>query len=88
MFATLIISSQAGVCLLRERGHFWQSRPSRFLVGSSAVGLGVAALLAGGGILMMPLSLWLLLLVAGIGLVWFAALDWLKVGLFRALRLR
>ncbi|HVV70667.1 MAG TPA: plasma-membrane proton-efflux P-type ATPase, partial [Verrucomicrobiae bacterium] len=28
-FVTLIFSSQAGVYLLRERGHFWQSRPSR-----------------------------------------------------------
>ncbi len=42
MFATLILSSQAGVYLLRERGHFWQSRPSRFLVGSSRVWLGVS----------------------------------------------
>ena len=55
-FATLILSSQAGVYLLRERGHFWQSRPSRFLVGSSVFGLGVAAALALGGILMPALS--------------------------------
>ena len=29
-FATLIFSSQAGVYLLRERGHFWQSAPACF----------------------------------------------------------
>ena len=51
-FATLILSSQAGVYLLRERGHFWNTRPSRFLIGSSVAGLGVTALLALGGILM------------------------------------
>ena len=35
MFATLILSSQAGVYLLRERGHFWQSQPSRFPRGAA-----------------------------------------------------
>jgi H+-transporting ATPase len=87
-FVTLILSSQAGVYLLRERGHFWQSRPSPFLVGSSIFGLGVAATLALAGILMPPLSAWLLLAMAGTGLVWFASLDWLKVWLFRRLNLR
>ena len=40
MFATLILSSQAGVYLLRERGHFWQSQPSRVSRGQFGVGLG------------------------------------------------
>ena len=87
-FATLILSSQAGVYLLRERGHFWQSRPSRYLVGSSVLGLGVTTLLALGGILMPAISGWLLLGVAGAGTVCFAALDWVKVWLFQRLELR
>jgi H+-transporting ATPase len=52
-FATLIFSSQAGIYLLRERDHFWKSRPSRFLIESSIVGLGVAVVLVLGGILML-----------------------------------
>ena len=87
-FATLILSSQAGVYLLRERGHFWQSRPSPFLVASSVFGLSVAAILALAGILMPPLRAWLLLAVAGAGLIWFTCLDWLKVWLFLRLHLR
>lgn len=87
-FATLILSSQAGVYLLRERGHFWQSRPSPFLVASSVFGLSVATILALAGILMSPLRAPLLLAVAGTGLIWFAGLDWLKVWLFRRLNLR
>ena len=87
-FVTLILSSQAGVYLLRERGHFWHSRPSLFLVASSVFGLSVAAVLALVGILMPPLSGWLLLAVAGTGLLWFASLDWPKVWLFRRLNLR
>ena len=87
-FATLILSSQAGVYLLRERGHFWQSRPRVFLVGSSVLGLGVAALLVVGGILMPALSGSLLVGVAGLGIIYFASLDWVKVWLFRRLNLR
>jgi H+-transporting ATPase len=88
MFATLILSSQAGVYLLRERGHFWQSQPSRFLVGSSLLGLGVALILALGGILMQALSASFFLGVAGAGIVYFTCLDWLKVWLFGRLNLR
>jgi H+-transporting ATPase len=88
MFATVILSSQAGVYLLRERGHFWQSQPSRFLVGSSLLGLGVALILALGGILMQALSASFFLGVAGAGIVYFTCLDWLKVWLFGRLNLR
>lgn len=87
-FATLILSSQAGVYLLRERSHFWQSPPSRILVTSSVLGLGVAALLALGGILMAAVSPSLVFAVAGGGVLYFACLDWLKVWLFGRLSLR
>ncbi len=87
-FATLIFSSQAGVYLLRERGHLWQSRPSLFLVASSVFGLSVAAILVLVGILMPALKAWLLFAIAGTGLIWFAGLDWLKVWLFARLKLR
>jgi H+-transporting ATPase len=87
-FATLIFSSQAGVYLLRERGHFWQSRPSGFLVASSVLGLGVTALLSLRGIMMPALPPVVLLGGVGVGLVYFSALDWVKVWLFGRLKLR
>jgi H+-transporting ATPase len=87
-FVTLIISSQAGIYLLRERGHFWQSRPAWSLVGSSAFGLGVTALLALGGILMPAVGGSLLLAVVVTGSVYFVSLDWVKVWLFAWLSLR
>ncbi len=87
-FAALILSSQAGVYLLRERGHFWHSPPSRFLVGSSIVGLGVMAALVLGGILMPAIKPSLLLGIAVIGGIFFSCLDWVKVWLFRRLDLR
>jgi len=88
MFATLIFSSQAGVYLLRERGHFWQSPPSQFLIGSSLLGLCVAAILALGGILMPAISPSFLSRMAGTGILYFVCLDWLKVWLFSRLNLR
>jgi len=87
-FAALIFSSQAGVYLLRERGHFWNTWPANFMLGSTAVGLGVTAILVLGGILMSPISPSILLGVAGVGAVYFAGLDWVKVRLFEQLDLR
>ncbi len=87
-FATLILSSQAGVYLLRERGHLWHSRPGRYLVGSSVLGLGVTALLALGGIFMPSISPSILLGVAVVGAAYFFCLDWVKVRLFARLKLR
>ncbi len=88
MFATLILSSQAGIYLLRERGRFWQSRPSLLLICSSLVGLGVTAILALGGVLMPALGASFLLSLAVAGIVYFTCLDWLKVWLFGRLNLR
>ena len=50
--------------------------------------MGVAALLALGGIFRPAIHATLLLGVAGLGLVYFAGLDWLKVWLFARLNLR
>ena len=55
---------------------------------SSAVGLGVTTLLALGGILMPAIRPTVLLGVAGVGLVFYAGLDWMKVRLFARLALR
>ena len=45
-FATLILSSQAGVYLLRERHHCWTSLPSGEMLWSTVFGLGVTAAVA------------------------------------------
>lgn len=87
-FATLILSSQAGVYLLRERAHFWNSAPSLFLAGSSVFGLIMAAVFALAGVLIRPVSPLLLGAVVGAGLLYFSALDWPKVWLFKRLNLR
>lgn len=87
-FATLILSSQAGVYLLRERGHFWRTRPANFMLGSTVAGLGVTTILVLGGLLMPPIPPSVLLGVASLGAVYFVGLDWVKVELFERLDLR
>jgi H+-transporting ATPase len=88
MFVTLIFSSQAAVYLLRERGHFWQSAPSGFLVGSSVLGLAVTSALALKGILMPALGAPFVAGIAGAVILYFGILDWFKVWLFARLDLR
>lgn len=87
-FATLILSSQAGVYLLRERGHFWASRPGRALVLSTVVAVSGTALMTLAGVWMQPISPRLLAGVAVSALIWFFGLDWFKVWLFSRLQFR
>lgn len=74
--------------MLRERRHFWSTRPSMFLLMSSVLGLGVALLLAAAGALMAPIRPALLLGVLGAGVVYFTIIDSVKVRIFEVLRLR
>jgi H+-transporting ATPase len=68
VFLWLVLSGQATVYLVRERGRFWSSLPGRWLLVSSAADLVVVALLATQGWLMVAVPLgvaaWLLVPVA------------------------
>ena len=87
-FATMILSSQAGVYLLRERRHCWSSVPSRPMLWSSCFGLGLTAAIALSGWHVPALAPLLLAAVAGSAALYFLSLDWLKVWLFARLLLR
>jgi H+-transporting ATPase len=87
-FAALILSSQAGVYLLRERRHCWTSLPSRVMLWSTCCGLGVTATIALSGWHIPAVTPGLLAGVAGSAALYFFALDWLKVWLFARLSLR
>ena len=87
-FATIVLGSQAGVYLLRERGHCWASRPSRAMLWSSALGLGVTAFMTLTGCHVPAIGVRLLASVAAAAAVYFFALDWLKVRLFAWLKMR
>ncbi|HTT73169.1 MAG TPA: HAD-IC family P-type ATPase [Thermoplasmata archaeon] len=83
IFLDLVFSGQATLYLMRERGRFWASRPSNALWIATTIDLTVLGVLATFGVLMAPVSPWLVLgllgLVAAVALV----LDQLKLAVFR-----
>ena len=56
VFVMLVATGQGNVYLICERAHFWQSRPSAWLVSTSMADLAVVASMATIGVLMTPVS--------------------------------
>ena len=84
IFVMLVFTGLGNVYLVRERRHFWQSRPSRWLLVSSLVDIVIVCLLATRGILMAPVDP---MLIGGLALgvaIYLVVVDYLKVLLFRA----
>ena len=82
-FLVLVFGGQANVYLVRERRHFWRSRPSLWMLGATTADLALVTALAVGGVLMAPVAPGLVgaLLVAVVAFM--AALDQGKVLLLR-----
>jgi H+-transporting ATPase len=88
VFVMLVFTGQGNVYLVRERRHFWQSRPSGWLVLSSCADIVAVGLLATKGILMAAISPVLIAgLLAVVG-VFLTLVDFLKVRIFRCLGIR
>ena len=88
VFLMLVMTGQGNVYLVRERAHFWRSRPSRWLVASSLADIIIVSVMATNGILMAPVSL---ALIAGLLLVvplYLLLVDRAKVEIFRRLQIR
>ena len=83
MFVMLVFSGQGTVYLVRERGRFWHSRPSKWLLISSFCDIAVVSLLAGRGILMAPVKLEWVAILLGLVLAYLFAIDFLKIRIFR-----
>lgn len=88
VFVMLVATGQGNVYLVRERGPFWQSRPSRWLVASSIIDLVVVTAMATAGILMSPVSPTLIALVLAVVALYLLILDQLKVQVFRRLAIQ
>lgn len=85
VFVMLVFTGQANVYLVRERGHFWRSRPSLWLACSTIVDVIVVSLLAAQGILMVAIPPVLIAAVFGTTIVYMVVLDLLKVWVFARL---
>ena len=71
--------------MLRERGHFWSSRPAPIMLLASAADVTIVVVLAAGGVLMSPLppAMISMLLLATLGFA--LALDIIKRSVFSVL---
>lgn len=82
VFVMLVFTGQSNVYLVRERNHLWHSRPSKWLMLSSAVDVFIVSLLATMGILMaaIPWSYVVSLLIVVLAFTFFV--DSLKIRVF------
>ncbi len=88
VFVMLVATGQGNIYLIRERRHFWQSRPSTWLIASSIADLAVVALMATWGVLMTPVSPLLLAALLCAVAIYLIILDQLKVIIFRRFKIR
>jgi H+-transporting ATPase len=79
----LVFNSQFRVLIVRERRHFWSSRPGRELLILSAVTLSGFALLGVHGIFVPSLTLYQVLAVLGFSALFTLGIDFPKYYLFR-----
>lgn len=84
VFLMLVFSGHGTVYLVRERQHFWNSRPSGWLLGSSLLAIVFVSFLAIEGIFMAPLPPVWVGLIMGLVILYLTALDFLKIRIFRA----
>jgi H+-transporting ATPase len=79
----LVFTGLGNVYLVRERHHFWQSRPSRWLLFATVLDLAVVSTMASQGILMTAISPALIGGLLVVALVYLVMMDFLKIRIFR-----
>ena len=85
VFITLVFTGQGNIYLVREREHFWNSRPGKWLVLSSAADILVVSFLAWRGIMMEAIPLQIVFGVLIACGCYLAAVDFVKTALLRKL---
>jgi H+-transporting ATPase len=86
-FIVIVFGNQATTYNNRARGRLWSSGPSRWVIASSVCDILIASSLAIAGIAMAALSPWMVLATLGAAAVFALAFDFVKVPVFRRLRL-
>jgi H+-transporting ATPase len=86
-FTALVFGGQATIYSIRERRHLWASRPSRWLVASSAADALLASTLAVGGFAMTSLPALIVAGTLGAAAIFAFVMDAVKVPLFARLKI-
>ncbi len=88
VFVMLVLTGQGNVYLVRERSHFWHSRPGRWLVLSSCADVAMVSLLAAKGVLMAAISPVLIAGLVAAAALYLTLVDFVKIRIFGRLRFR
>jgi H+-transporting ATPase len=88
VFVILVFGGQATVYLVRERRHFWSSRPSWWMIASSLGDIAIVSTLATRGWLMAPIPAWLVATMLGLSLAYLVGADVVKIRVFARYPLR
>jgi H+-transporting ATPase len=83
IFVMLVFTGLGNVYLVRERRHFWQSRPSNWLMIATVLDIAVVSVMASHGILMTAISPALICGLMVLVLVYLVMMDFLKIRIFR-----
>jgi H+-transporting ATPase len=84
-FVVIVFGNQATTYTNRERRHLWSSKPSTWVLVSSAADILIATSLACMGIAMAPLSFFLVIGTLGAAAAFAVLFDFVKVPVFRYL---
>jgi H+-transporting ATPase len=87
LFVMLVYSGQGTIYLVRERKHFWNSKPSKWMLIGTTVDILVVGLLATQGILMAPIPVLLVVEIIGVVTIYLILLDFIKVIIFSKMNL-
>lgn len=83
IFVMLVFTGLGNVFLVRERRHFWKSRPSKWLMIATVLDIVIVSIMASQGILMTAISTLLIGGLMVLVLAYLVVLDFLKIYIFR-----
>ncbi len=86
VFLTLVLTGQGTVYLVRERGHFWNSLPSKWLLLSSVLDILAVSFVATHGVLMAAVPLRIIAAIFGACVLFLTALDFAKTSVLHKFR--
>ena len=85
MFVMLVFTGQANVYLVRERRHFWKSRPSRWMLVGTLADIILVSIMATQGLLMAAIPIALAAAALMVVLLFIPLADWWKIFVFKVL---
>ena len=83
MFVMLVFTGQVNVYLVRDRLHFWNSRPSRWMLLGTLADIILVGIFASQGILMTAIPLSYVLISLLVVALYLPCADWIKILIFK-----